>query len=303
MILMSKIVSWDDQRAFLAVLEEGSLSGAARRLGLSHATVRSRIEALEAALGTALFTRSVNGLTPTDGARALYEPARRMALASQHFVRQAAAPPGQAAGIVRLSVPEFMGVEVVPPMLADLRAAYPAIHVELVLSNAPADLSVQEADVAVRMMPPEQGGLVARKVAAIPLGFFASRGYLERRGLPRTLGDLAVHDLIGPDRHRNDLALADGLGPAFPRDRLVIRTDSHPAQLAAARAGLGIAVVQVPVGERDPGLRRILPDIVVATLDAWIVTHENLRRVPRIRAVFDTLAASFADAGRRAAGR
>jgi len=294
---MSRTISWDDQRAFLAVLEEGSLSGAARRLGVSHATVRSRVEALEAALGTTLFTRSVNGLTPTDAARALHEPARRMALASEQFIRQAVAAPDEAAGIVRVSVPEFMGVEVVPPMLARLRAAFPAIRVELVLSNAPADLISQEVDIAVRMIAPAQGALVARKVAAIPLGLYASVHYLDRRGTPQVPDDLARHDLIGPDRNRSDLALAEKFGAMFRRDRLVIRTDSHPAQIAAARAGLGIAVIQIPVGERDPRLRRVLPGLVIATLDTWIVAHENLRRVPRIRAVFDTLVASFAEMG------
>lgn len=294
---MSRTISWDDQRAFLAVLEEGSLSGAARRLGVSHATVRSRVEALEAALGTTLFTRSVNGLTPTDAARALHEPARRMALASEQFIRQAVAAPDEAAGIVRVSVPEFMGVEVVPPMLARLRAAFPAIRVELVLSNAPADLISQEVDIAVRMIAPAQGALVARKVAAIPLGLYASVHYLDRRGTPQVPDDLARHDLIGPDRNRSDLALAEKFGAMFRRDRLVIRTDSHPAQIAAARAGLGIAVIQIPVGERDPRLRRVLPGLVIATLDTWIVAHENLLRVPRIRAVFDTLVASFAEMG------
>jgi len=294
---MSRTISWDDQRAFLAVLEEGSLSGAARRLGLSHATVRARIEALEAALGTTLFTRSVNGLTPTDGARALREPARRMALASEQFIREAVAAPDEVAGIVRLSVPEFIGIEVIPPMLARLRDAFPAIRIELVLSNAPADLISQEVDIAVRMIAPAQGALVAKKAAAIPLGLYASVDYLDRRGMPQAPDDLAGHDLIGPDRNRSDLALAERFGGVFRRDRLVVRTDSHPAQIAAARAGLGIAVIQIPVGERDPRLRRVLPGLVIATLDTWIVAHENLRRVPRIGAVFDTLVAAFARMG------
>src|SRR5690554_2089182 len=99
---MSTSISWDDQRVFLAVLEEGSLSGAARRLGLSHPTVRSRIEALERELGAVLFTRSVNGLTPTETARALGAPARTMAMASELFVRQASAPEREVAGTVRI---------------------------------------------------------------------------------------------------------------------------------------------------------------------------------------------------------
>jgi DNA-binding transcriptional LysR family regulator len=289
---MSDAIGWDDQRIFLAVLEEGSLSAAARRLGLSHPTVRSRIETLERQLGTVLFTRSVNGLTPTDTAEALREPVRAMAMASEFFVRQASASAGEAAGTVRISVPELMGIEVIPAMLTRLRETHPAIRIELSLSNLPADLLAQEVDLAVRTVAPKQDALVARKVAAIPLGFFASRAYVERRGRPASLAELAEHDVIGPDRSRSDLALVGRLG-TLTRDRFVLRTDSHPAHVAAARAGVGIAVAQVPVGERDPNLVRILPDLDVAVLETWIVTHENLARVPRVRAVFDSLVESF----------
>jgi len=290
---MSTSISWDDQRIFLAVLEEGSLSAAARRLGLSHPTVRSRIEALETQLGAVLFTRSVNGLAPTETAETLREPARAMAMASDLFVRQASAAGEAVAGTVRLSVPEFMGVEVMPAMLARLRADHPSIRIELALSNMQADLLAQEVDIAVRTVPPKQEALVARKVASIPIGFFASRAYVERRGMPKTFADLADHDVIGPDRSRMDLAFVDRLSPGMSRDRFVLRTDSHPAQIAAARAGVGIAAAQVPVGERDPVLARVLPDVEVVVLDTWIVTHENLARVPRVRAVFDSLVESF----------
>lgn len=286
-------VSWDDQRIFLAVLEEGSLSAAARQLGLSHPTVRSRIEALEAALGAVLFTRSVNGLAPTPTAEALRGPARAMAMASDLFVRQASSPEGDVAGTVRISVPEFMGLEVMPAMLTRLREEHPGIRIELALSNLPADLLGQEVDVAVRTVAPRQEALVARKVASIPLGMFASHAYVARRGAPQSLDELDAHDMIGPDRNRVDLAFAARMGAAMTLNRLVLRTDSHPAQLAMARAGMGVAVAQVPAGARDPGLVRILPDFEVAVMDTWIVTHENLAQVPRVRAVMDSLAASF----------
>ncbi|AEQ53450.1 LysR family transcriptional regulator [Pelagibacterium halotolerans] len=290
---MKRTINWDDQRIFLAVLEAGSLSGAARRLGLSHPTVRSRIEALEADLGVVLFTRSMTGLTPTEAAEALREPAQAMATASQVFIRRASAPEAAIAGVVRLSVPDFMGIEVVPAMLERLRVAHPAIRIELSLSNLPADLMAQEVDLAVRAMEPKQKGLVARKVANIPLGFFASKAYVARRGQPLTTDQLAAHDIIGPDRNLSDLALAGPFAAAFDPAGLVLRTDSHPAQLAAARAGLGIALVQVPTGNADAGLVRILPDFSPADIQTWIVTHENLARVPRVRAVFDALVAGF----------
>ena len=179
---MGKSVSWDDQRVFLAVLDEGSLAGAARRMGLSHPTVRARIEALEQALGTVLFTRSVNGLTATDAAQALRDAAQTMAMASELFVRQASAPPGKATGTVRISVSEFMGVEVLPAMLKSVRAHYPQIRIELSLTNVAEDVLAQEVDIAVRTVAPKQAALVARKVASVPIGLFASRDYVERRG-------------------------------------------------------------------------------------------------------------------------
>lgn len=291
---MSSPVNWDDQRAFLAVFEEGSLSGAARRLGVAQPTVRARIASLEQALGTVLFTRSVNGLAATEQARTLADTARAMARASEAFVRAASSAPGKIAGTVRLSVSEFVGIEVLPPMLAALRTAHPGIVVELSLSNTSADLVEQEVDIAVRMHPPRQGALVARKVGTIRLGLFAHPDYLARRGSPESLDDLARHDFIGPDRARADLRHALALHPGLARETFAARTDSHPAQVALARAGLGIAVVQRPVGRADPLLRPVLPELEIAALDTWIVTHEDLRDVPRVRAVFDHLAAAFA---------
>ena len=289
---MSWNVDWDDQRAFLAVMETGSLSAAARRLGLSHPTVRARIEGLEAALGAALFTRSAHGLVPTPTAEAMAAPARAMAHASEAMLRAASADSSEAAGLVRLSVSEFVGIEVLPPMLRSLRDKHPQLTVEFELSNASADLLDQQVDVAVRMHPPEQTALVAKKVRSIPLGFFAHRTYLEAYGRPASKADIGEHLFIGPDRNRGDLAVAALIGdPA--RIHWIARTDSHPAQLALARAGLGIAVAQVSAAARYHELEQVLHDIELPPLPTWIVTHENLRRLPRIAALFDHLVEAF----------
>ncbi len=284
--------SWDDQRVFLAVLEGGSLSAAARALGVAQPTVRARLEALEQALGAALFTRSPQGLQPTDHARALHGHVRAMDHASRAFLRAASAAPGEVRGTVRLSVSELVGVEVLPAMLAGLRAQHPSLAIELELSNAAANITEQAADIAVRMMAPTQDTLVARKVGSIALGLFAHRDYLAQRGTPQTPAELAAHDLIGPDRSALDLRLA---GQALPglQHRLLVRTDSHPAQVAAARAGLGIAVMHVALGRGDARLAQVLPDFVPATLPVWLVTHRDLRREPRIRAAFDHLVDAF----------
>ena len=176
--------SWDGQQAFLAVLEEGSLSAAARRLAITQPTVRARVAALETALGTVLFTRSANGMVPTAQAEALAGHVRAMQRASDALVRSASGEPGVIAGTVRISMSEFVGIEVLPPMLSDLRQDHPALRLELDLSNRNANLLEQEVDVAVRNSPPQQQALVASKVAAIPLGLFAHERYLADRKNP-----------------------------------------------------------------------------------------------------------------------
>lgn len=289
---MSK-VSWDDQRIFLAVLETGSLSGAGRLLGLSHPTVRARLENLERGLGAVLFTRSVNGLRPTDVAVTLGDIVRQMSMASDFFVRQASSGGGDGSAVVRLSVSEVMGIEVIPPMLVTLRRKHPALRIELSVSNEQANVLDHEVDVAVRNIVPRQEALVARKVRQVAVGLYAAPDYVERQGHPERIEDLLAHDLIGPDRNLAELAIADQLGPAI-RGRFALRTDSHPAQMAAARAGLGIAACQVPLGDADVQLVRVLPDVTLGTLDVWLVTHENLAKAPAIRAVLEHLAEAFA---------
>jgi len=291
---MSAVVSWDDQRAFLAVLEGGSLSAAARALGVTQPTVRTRLEALERSLGTVLFTRSSQGLLPTDHAHALHAHVRAMDHASQAFLRAASAPPGEVKGTVRLSVAELVGIEVIPPMLAGLRRKHPGLALEVSLSNLSANISEQAADVAIRMHSPSQDTLVASKVGEIALGFFAHRDYLAGRGMPMTAEDLADHDFIGPDRSASDLRAVQSIFPPSLISRLVVRTDSHPAQLAFARAGLGIGVMHCALGLADPRLVQVLPGIALPVLPVWLVIHRDLRHLPRIRATMDHLAAAFA---------
>ena len=291
-------IDWEDQRTFLSVLETGSLSGASRLLGLAQPTVRRRIEALEAGLGIPLFTRSLTGLTPTPQARSLASYVRAMAASSEAFVRAVSAPEGEIAGAVRITVSEFVGIAVLPAMLAPLRQNHPGLVVEIALSDASADLLGQEADIAVRMYRPQQRVLVARHVGAIPLQFFAHERYIAQRGMPESLEALANHALIGPDRTGADLALVDSVGMGMSRRSFVIRADSHAAQRACIGAGLGIGVLQTPTGLSDPSLVAVLPDIVVHHLETWLVTHEDLRKSPRIAVVFDHLVAAFTDYAR-----
>jgi DNA-binding transcriptional LysR family regulator len=295
---MASNIEWELYRAFLGVLREGSLSGAARALGVAQPTVGRHVAALEAALGLVLFTRSQTGLLPTEAAFALRPHAQAMESTAAALERAASGLRDGAdavAGTVRISVSDIVGVEVMPAIVADLARRHPALKVELVLSNRVQDLLQREADIAVRMTAPRQEQLVARRVGAIELGFHAHPGYLERRGMPATLDDLAAHTLIGYDRPTPFVRQAAKTLPGYARDRITLRTDSDVAQLALIRAGAGIGVCQVPLAARAPALVRVLADVFAFRLDTWVTMHEDLRASPRCRAAFDALVAGLDD--------
>lgn len=280
---------WDIYRTFLAVIRTGSLSAAARQLGLTQPTVTRHVDALEAAIGTELFLRSQRGLIPTEMALDLQPYAETLAATAAALLRTASGHAGQVGGSVRISASEVVGIEHLPPILARLRQRHPALVVQLVLSNALDDLLRRDADIAVRMVEPTQQALVARRLPPIVLGLHAHQAYLERRGTPASLQDLGAYDLIGFDRETPAIrALIQHL-PAFDRSAFALRADSDLAQLAAIRAGFGIGMCQVPVARRDPLLVRVLADQVAVELGLWIVMHEDLRTSARCRAVFDAL--------------
>lgn len=280
---------WERQRAFLAVLREGSLSGAARALNLAQPTVRRRIEDLEEMLGTPLFTRTPSGLDPTDIARSLAEHAETMALAADAFVRSASARAGDVAGTVRITASEIVAVEVLPPILARLTADQPGLVIELSPTNRNEDVLRREADVAVRMAPPRQEALVARRVGVVPLGLHAHRDYLAAYGTPASLDEARTHALIGVENSNPVLRALHDKGFPMRREDFRFRSDSDLAQLAAIRAGLGIGVCQIPLAAREPALVRVLPEAFRYDLETWVVCHEDMRGVARVRAVFDAL--------------
>jgi len=282
--------AWDLYRAFLAVLEAGSLSGAARALGLAQPTVGRHIEALEAALGGAvLFTRSPGGLRPTEVALSLEPHAQAMAAAAGALVRTASGDADAVRGAVRLTASDIVGAEVLPPILTAFRERHGEVAIELVLSNRQEDLLRRDADIAVRMARPTQNALFARRVGSIHLGFYAHRRYLEKHGEPLTLDDLAGHAVIGYDRLAPPQEALKAVGFEVSRDLFALRTDSDLAQIAALRAGFGICACQPAIARRDPGLVLILTGAFGFDLEAWVVMHEDLKASRRMRLMFDHL--------------
>jgi len=285
--------SWDELRTFAEVARDGSLSGAARRLGLTQPTVGRHIDALEAALGLTLFTRSPRGLAPTPAALALEPHVEAMAAAAAALARTASGEAAADRGAVRVTASEIVGVEVLPPMLAAFHAEHPGIAIELALTNRTQDLARRDADIAVRMVRPTQSGLVARRLGSSRISLFAHRDYLARFGEPRSLADLASHCFIGFDRDNSPFRGAGDFARSMMRESFGLRCDSDLAQLAALRAGVGIGGCQDNIARRTPELVPVLPNAFHYALEVWLVMHEDLKATRRVRLLFDHLAAGL----------
>jgi DNA-binding transcriptional LysR family regulator len=216
-----------------------------------------------------------------------------MALAAAAFVRSASAGLGDVAGTVRVSASEVVAVEVLPPILARLQAEHPALVIELSPSNRNEDILRREADVAVRMVPPAQDALIARRVGAVRLGLHAHRDYLARQGIPATLDALRSHKLIGVEHDSPILRALRAAGFPAAIEDFSFRSDSDLAQLAAIRAGLGIGLCQAALAAKDLALVPLFADDFGFDLETWIICHEDLRNVARVRVVFDALVAGL----------
>ncbi len=286
-------ISWDLHRTFLEVYRRQSLSGAARHLGLTQPTVGRHIDLLESALGTTLFTRSVNGLLPTSAADAVVPHAEAMRAAADALGRDAHRATHTTGGTIRIAASEVMGIEVLPALLAPLQNEHPDVIIELVLSNRMENLQRRDADLAVRMQRPSQNTLTARKIGEVAIGMFATRDYLDRHGHPLTIKDLQNHRVIGFDR--DDLSVRAVTGSALPISRadFSFRSDSDLAQLAAIRAGMCLGGMQVPLARRQHNLIRVLPEPLHFSLEVWLATHPDLRAIPLVRLVADHLAGSL----------
>ncbi len=282
--------SWDLYRSFAAVLQEGSLSGAARMLGMTQPSIARHIETLEQSVGGGLFLRSPRGLSPTDRALSLRPYAEALVATSAALLRVASTREEDVSGSIRLSASEIVAVEHLPPILAAMRLRHPNLAIELLANDAVDDLLLRQADIAVRMVEPTQRALLARRIGSLELGFYAHRDYLARNAIPLSIDELRTHNLIGTDSENPFVRrMMQSLG-GMSRSDFAFRSDSTIAQLAAIRAGFGIGICQSVIARRDHNLRRVLPDAVSLQLPLWVVMHEDLRGNARCRAMFDTLA-------------
>lgn len=280
---------WSLWRSFAAVVDHGSLSAAARQLGLTQPTLGRHIEELERTLDVALFERSLQGLKPTETALRLFEPVANARAALAEATLRAEGTHEDLSGTVRLTASLVTCNYVLPPMLRTLREEFPGIAIELVPSDSAENLLLREADIAVRMFRPTQLDLTTRKLGTIPVVACAHESYLARRGLPTDPRALRDHDLIGFDRSDLIITGARDMGLALARADFQMRTDSQTAMWELAKAGLGIAFAQAGLVKETPGMVHILPTLAPLTLDVWLTTHRELFTSRRIRAIYDRM--------------
>lgn len=281
---------WNDLKIFLAVAEAGSLSAAALTLRRSQPTLGRSIDALEARLGVVLFRRGTKGMRLTESGEALLEEARVMREAATRLSLRAAGQAETLSGTVRITAAQIVATYHLPQIIAPLLAEEPGLEIEIVADDSISDLSQREADIAIRMTRPNQQGLIVRKVTELAIGLYASHDYLERHGEPEVT--TFEHHMM-PDFDRNPL-IRNYLQEAKLRPRLRCRTDDQIVHWRLVLAGGGIGAQHRAIGDAEPGVRRVLPEVKIPSLPVWLACHEELRSRALIRRVFDYLGQKLA---------
>lgn len=288
-------LDWTHIQAFLAVAEGGSLSAAARELGVSQPTIGRQIRAAEDALGVELFHRQARGLSLTATGTLLLEPAREMQAAAAKLSLTAEGHGSSLKGVVRITASELVSHYHLPKILADIRLAEPDIELELYPSDTTKNLLFREADIAVRMFRPEQLDIITRHLGGMRIGMFAATTYVARKGMPEEFGDIMQHDFVGYNNDDQIIVGMRDMGLDVDRHFFKIRCDNQVIHWQLARAGCGIGFAQMSVGLADPEMVQVLPEVPLPALPVWLTAPEALRTNPRIRRVFDLLAAAISD--------
>ena len=287
---MNQTFDWSLVQSFLAALDQGSLLGAARVLSASQPTIGRHIAELESQLGVVLFERTGRGLLPTATALRLAESARAMEAGAHQLSRSVSGAEAQVSGTVRITASQPVACALLPPVLARMREALPEVQVELVASNEVTNLLRREADIALRMVRPNQASLVAKRIGVVTLSACAHRDYLRRQGTPQQPPELLGHALIGNDRNESIQNGFAAMGYPVERQHFAFRTDDLMAYWEAVRAGLGIGFVARYMLRQDPEVLPVLPVLPLPELPIWLTVHREIRTSRKIRAVYDFLA-------------
>lgn len=281
---------WNRARAFLVTVEEGSLSAAARALGMTQPTLGRQVSALEEELGVVLFEHVGNGLILTPNGLELVDHVRAMGDAASRVSLSAAGKSQSIEGSICISASEVDATFRLPAFIAKLRNQEPGIDIEIVVSNDASDLRRREADIAIRTFHPEHPDLIAKKIREINIRLYASPGYINSIGNPDSVSGLSQADFIGFDRSDTVLNILNGFGSNLTQRNFPIITKFLLMQYELVKKGMGIALFPEDIGDADPQIERVIPVLEpIAILPLWLVSHRELRTSKRIRVVYDLL--------------
>ncbi len=286
---LSTAFDWNRAKAFLATAETGSLSAAARQLEVTQPTVGRQVAALEDELGLLLFHRVGNRLELTETGLELLAHVRAMGEAAVEFSLVASGQAASVEGSVAVTCSEAIAAFLLPPFIASLRRDFPGIEIELVVSNEVRDLRRREADIAIRNVAPNQPDLVGKRLPTASGGFYATPDYVASIGGIASRQDLAQAEVFAFDRTDVMIEALGHLGVELTRENFPVTTSNHLVQWEMCRRGLGICVMMADVGDPDPFVERVLPEVEMP-VPMWLVAHRELRTNRRIRIVFDRLA-------------
>lgn len=286
-------LDWNQVRAFWATAECGSLSAAARRLGQSQPTLSRQVAALEQTLNVALFERVGRGFTLTPSGADLLEQANIMGEAADKLSLSAIGKSESLEGTVCLSATEIMSVFLLPPILKRLRQALPKLRIQLIASNKSSNLSLREADIAIRYYRPTEPDYYIRKLATQHYGLYASHDYCDTVGPFTSPNDLRRADFLGFNDSDEYLKLLNEYGYPVTDGNFPMIVEHSLAQWEMVKQGLGIGAMQQDVGDLEPKVTRVLPHHSLPNSEVWLVAHRELKTNKRIGAVFNFLVDAF----------
>lgn len=281
---------WNLLRAFHATAEAGSLSAAARVLGLTQPTLSRQVAALEGALGVTLFERAGRRLNLTEAGHDLRDHAARMEAAAQGAALAATGRAQAIAGRVVISASDTYAAFILPQIVARIRAEAPQITVVILSDNALSDLHRREADIALRHVRPDRPGLTARLVRETAAHFYASKSWIARHGTPTRPADLPAEALLGMDDGARYAAYLRGIGFSVSGEGFRLLSESSVVVWELVRQGLGVAPMLQEIAARTPDVARIFPALAPISVPVWLVAHREVHTARRVRIVFDILA-------------
>jgi DNA-binding transcriptional LysR family regulator len=283
-------LDWNQLRAFLETAETGSLSAAARKLGLTQPTLSRQVAAIERSMGVTLFERVGKTMALTPTGLDLLEHARTMGTAVEALSLAATGRSQAVGGVVSISATEIVAACTLPPLVRQLREQAPGITIEVIASDALSDLQRREADIAIRHVKPEQPDLIARLVREGTAHFYASENWVKAHGHPRTGKDATHLSFIGTKRTDQYLGYLRQQGLPLTEANFSCYADNSIAHWSLVREGMGIGAMTDEIARITPGMVRVLDELPPVRFPIWLVSHRELRTSRPIRVVFEALA-------------